>query len=890
MSVALVLRTFPLRLLVVALAAAAGVLATGLTGALPALPAVALAAGLGAALPTVALVWLALAIHRTTRSFGACRGSGFLGMGVLAGAVTAAALPRLPVGLRPVVALGGLVVTAGLFLLGLLLLPGIATTAVARLRRGFDGLGIGLSLSLLGWVTLPTVGAAHAYGYAVVTVVAACLSVTTVTVLRATRHRPAARYCGAGAGLAVVGLGALALAVEARAPGEAVLLAGVPLAAGPVLSWLGARRTGTIAAVHPADGDGSLAAHPMLALPVGAAVLATAYHLAVVGPLDRTAVVLALAVGSVLVLREILAAADVRRYARRLAHQEAHFRALVTGSSDVTMVLCEDLVVRWQSPGAARRLGLLDRDVLGRPFVDLVHPDDVASVADQLRAIVSRRPGGAEPVPDDALAGGREGGAAPALIVARLIDGAGSTRETESTVSDQRDAPAVGALVVHVRDVGERRRLERSLHRLTRTDQLTGVANRAEFLRVARDRRAARGRPAALLVVGLHGVSAINDLRGRQVGDAVLVEAALRLRGQVGPDDAVGRLGGGEFALLTLDGPVEAYALGARVLSVLAPPYQLPGGAVQLDASVGLTELVAEEDAEEAVRRADLALHRADQLGRNRIEWFDESLEEQLLRRMDLERELPGAAGRGELDLVFQPMVDLADGRTVGVEALLRWRHPVLGTVLPGEFVPVADRLAVGGEIAQWVWQVGCRQLARWRELGHELWLAINVSGRQLGGAGFVTVATAALRAHRIRPERVCVEIAEAEIGDDAATVITQLGRLRVLGVRTAVDDFGAGHVPLAQLRRLPVDLVKIESGIFAPPPGRPPTPPVVAAVVDLARRLGVAVVAEGVETPAQLDLVRGAGCRYGQGYLWARPGPAERLEAYLETHRSASR
>jgi EAL domain-containing protein (putative c-di-GMP-specific phosphodiesterase class I) len=269
------------------------------------------------------------------------------------------------------------------------------------------------------------------------------------------------------------------------------------------------------------------------------------------------------------------------------------------------------------------------------------------------------------------------------------------------------------------------------------------------------------------------------------------------------------------------------------------------------------------------------------------VEWYDAYLEEQLVRRLDLERELPGAVARGELDLVYQPVLDLTDRQPVGTEALLRWRSPVLGTVLPAEFLPVAEDLDVVGELGCWVLDRACRQLAAWSLGGRQLWMAVNVTVRELAAPDFVPRTAAVLEAYGVSPDRLVVEVAEPRVAAELSTVVARLAGLRSLGVRTALDDFRAEQASLAQLRRLPIDLLKVGPQLVDPAEPRRPLIDVVVAVGD---RLGLDIVAEELESPGLVDGARRAGCRYGQGFALARPATAERVEAYFEEFPSTSR
>ncbi len=836
-----------------------------------------LAAGVGlvAVWATALLVRTALAIHHDEGVFNACRGAGLIGMGALATGLTPAVALLGPATARAPLAAVGTAVATVLFAVGTVLLPGAATSVAIRLRRGFDGLALGISLTFAAWL-MPPVGRTPPAALAASLCAAAGIAVIVVTVLRAAAHRRAAVRCGAGTVATIVGLYVQVVLLAHGVGGPVAVLSAVLVVVGLGLAVNGATRLEPVSpgAVDP-EQEKHLAGYPLLALPVAVGVIAALYHLVTVGTLDRTAMALGIAMVSVLTLRELLAVSDIRRYAGRLADQEAHFRSLVAGATDLTLVLDDGLVVRWQSPAAARLFGLADADVLGRAFAELVHPDDVADVRSVL---------------DDVLCGKQPAGP-PALVTARLRDGFGMWRDTESTITDQRGVPEVAALVVHVRDVGERKHLERALHTLSYTDQLTGLANRRSLMRELAERRQVPGRPGTLLVIDLHGLAEINDVRGREVGDAVLVEVGRRLRALAGEHDVAARLGGDEFAVLTGEGAVLAYALGTRLVTSLVAPYMMPGTIVPLHASVGLAEVSAGVGIDDVLRQADLARKRARQLGRDRVEWYDTDLEAQLNRRMDLEREITGAAARGELDLVYQPVQSLRDGRTVAVEALLRWRHPQLGTIMPAELLPIAASVGVAGDIGEWVVDAACRQLAAWSVLDPGLSLSVNVAPRELLAPSFPSRVGAALLAHGINPERLVVEVAETWVAEDVPAVVAALAALRKLGVRAALDDFGAGQASLAHLRRLPVDMLKLDRSLVNVPVDRSTIggQAVLDVVVSLGRRLGLEIVAEGLETTEQVDRARAAGCPYGQGYALQPPSPAERVEAYLEEHRTAS-
>jgi diguanylate cyclase (GGDEF)-like protein/PAS domain S-box-containing protein len=852
----------------VAPVAGALVLLAAVAGLVPAPAGIAIGVGGVALWATVVLVRTALAIHHRDGAFAACRGAGFIGMAALATGATAVLFYVEPPGQGIWLAVG-VGVVAALFVLGTMLLPGAATSAAVRLRRAFDGLGLGVALGFAAYLVRPLRDTPYAT-LACTLCAATGVSIVTVVVLRARLHRPAALRCGAGAIVVIVALSSAADVAVSGLDHRIVALLGLPIVAGLGLVVEGGSRRHAPESIKPREQDLYLSGYPLLAVPAGIGVLAAIYHLLVLGRFDQVAIILGICMVAVLTMRELLVVSDIRRYTGQLRTKEAHFRSLVAGATDLTLVLDEKLTVRWQSPAAARLFGLADSEVVGRRFTELIHPEDAASAQAGIEALLS----------------GEHDEGPPALLNARLRDGHGVWRDTESTVADQRSVPEVAALVVHVRDVGERLRLERTLHKLSYSDQLTGLANRRALMRDLLAYRRRAGQQGTVLVIDLHGLAEINDSKGRETGDAVLIEVARRIRSLLADEDVAARLGGDEFAVLTADGAVLAYALATRIVTLLMEPYRLPGTIVELHTSVGLAELAGGRDSEEVLRHADLARRRAHQLGRDRVEWYDTDVEIQLHRRMDLERELPGVVERGELDLVFQPVVSLRDEQPVGVEALLRWRHPKLGTILPAELLPIARAVGCTAELGEWVLDAACRHLSGWTSGNNEYWLSVNVAPRELLTARFPEHVAEILRRHALEPERLVVEVQETWVADDVPAIVASLAGLRKLGVRAALDDFGAGQASLSHLRRLPVDMLKLDQALVNTPVEPSVGPAVIDVVVSLGRRLGLEIVAKGLESAEQIERARRAGCLYGQGFALARPAPAERMEAYLDTHR----
>jgi diguanylate cyclase (GGDEF)-like protein len=421
-----------------------------------------------------------------------------------------------------------------------------------------------------------------------------------------------------------------------------------------------------------------------------------------------------------------------------------------------------------------------------------------------------------------------------------------------------------------------------AVHRATH-DELTGLPNRALVLDRLEHAMARGGRTGAevyVLFVDLDRFKAINDSLGHSVGDDVLQLAARRLVDAVRPSDTVGRLAGDEFVVVCEDISAEhALHMAERVCANLADPISLYGRDMALTASVGLATAFPAHNAsaEDVLRDADVAMYRAKERGRARIEVFDETIRAQMLARIEMEHALRRAITAGELRLHYQPVVDAASGRLVALEALVRWEHPERGLLYPDTFIPLAEEAGLIIPLGRWVIEEACRQLAEWRAARSRLGrvrVAVNLSARQFADSGLLDLIAHALYAHRLPGSSIGFEITESVLMEEAATTVETLRKLKELGVHLAIDDFGTGYSSLSYLQRFPIDTVKIDRSFVEHMGEDGENDVIVAAVVSLARALGLDVVAEGVETTAQFEALRRLGCTVVQGYLFGRPQP----------------
>ncbi|MDQ1436822.1 MAG: hypothetical protein QOK43_451 [Acidimicrobiaceae bacterium] len=418
-------------------------------------------------------------------------------------------------------------------------------------------------------------------------------------------------------------------------------------------------------------------------------------------------------------------------------------------------------------------------------------------------------------------------------------------------------------------------------------DELTGLPNRAlvlDRLGHAMARVAREDGHVCVLFVDLDRFKSINDSLGHSVGDEVLVRVAERLHMAVRPSDTVGRLSGDEFVVVCEDLAVaDAMRIAERVADAVSAPIQLYGRDLVLTASVGLASAHPTAKAEDVLRDADVAMYRAKERGRARIEVFDETIRAQMLARIEMEQALRRAIAGGELRLHYQPVIDTESARLVAIEALVRWEHPEFGLLAPDLFIPLAEEAGLIIPLGRWVIEEACRQLAVWRAecspLG-SVRVSVNLSARQFGDAGLVELVRSTLQAFRLPGSSIGFEVTESVLMDEAEAAAETLRRLKGLGVHLSIDDFGTGYSSLSYLQLFPVDCVKVDRSFVARMGDGGGNDVIVSAVISLARALGLDVVAEGVETEAQWRALSSLGCGSVQGFLFSRPKPPSELAA----------
>jgi diguanylate cyclase (GGDEF)-like protein len=478
-------------------------------------------------------------------------------------------------------------------------------------------------------------------------------------------------------------------------------------------------------------------------------------------------------------------------------------------------------------------------------------------------------------------------------LAARLSENIGGARAAafETEFSDgrviavsQRPMPD-GDWVATFEDVTEQRRAQARIIHMARHDGLTNLPNRYAFrerLQDAIEESAASSSMLAVMCVDLDNFKEVNDTLGHPVGDALLCAAAERLTACIRETDMVARFGGDEFAILqpSIGRAEEAEGLAERLVEAMRKPFQLNGELVYVTGSLGVALSPTHgDDPDVLLKNADLALYAAKAEGRRTFRFFEPEMEERLSSRHAMERDLRQALEAGQFDLHYQPVVHLRTMKVTGFEALLRWKHPVRGSVPPSIFIPIAEDAGLIAEIGRWVLRQACADAVRWPP---HLKVSVNLSAAQFAHGDITADITDALRSASLRPERLIVEITESLLLIDNKGTLDTLKRLKALGIEIAMDDFGTGYSSLSYLRNYPFDRIKIDRAFVSTASQGEQAGAIIQTIVHLGRSLGMTTVAEGVETEKDLNMVLAAGCSEGQGYLFSPAVPRDQVFALL--------
>ncbi len=563
---------------------------------------------------------------------------------------------------------------------------------------------------------------------------------------------------------------------------------------------------------------------------------------------------------------------DRRRAEDALRASEERFRSLVQNAADLITILDREARVVYHSPASQRLLGFAPSERVGTPGFELVHPRDRPRI-EALFAELLENPRRSR------------------RIEVRMRHADGSWRMHEAKITNLLQNPAVDGVVVNSRDVTDRRQAEARLRHDALHDALTGLPNRTLFMDRLEHCLNRRSRDAhyrcAVLFLDLDRFKMVNDSLGHAAGDRLLVQAGRRLKGCLRPNDSLARLGGDEFAVLLDDvGDASvAVKVARRIRRELETPFELEGREVYSSASIGIA-VSGDAGPEEVLRDADTAMYRAKSRGRAAHAIFDERMHGQVRAQLQLETDLRQALELGQLEVFYQPIVTLPAGALAGFEALVRWRHPERGLLLPGEFMPLAEETGLVDAVGGQVLEEACRQMKAWNDLRaprEPLLISVNLSNRQFRRPGLCAQLGRVLEASGLAGDRLAVEVDEAAVAGETEVVLETLVKIKQLGVRLSLDNFGSGTGSLSLLHRLPFDHIKIDRWFVLHAGTEAGSDELLEGILTLCRGRRLATVAEGVETAGQRRKLVELGCGFAQGFLFSEPVDRRRAETLLE-------
>ncbi|MGE0357804.1 MAG: EAL domain-containing protein [Burkholderiales bacterium] len=555
---------------------------------------------------------------------------------------------------------------------------------------------------------------------------------------------------------------------------------------------------------------------------------------------------------------------------RALEASEARFRVLTESGLDLISVIAPDGSILYQSAALRHLLGFDPADTLGRNVFDLVHREDVEPVRAAFARIV-------------------ETGQFREPLEFRIRHRDGQWRAFESLGTNCVDNPHIRGVVFSSRDVTDRKAIQQRIQHLAYHDNLTGLPNRGLLQdrlahSIARAERS--GRKVAVMFIDLDNFKNINDTLGHDVGDELLRQVARRLAECVRAGDTIARQGGDEFIVLldNLEDGRGASVVAQKILTRLRAAFALGGTEQHVSGSVGIAVFPEDgRDAQTLMKNADTAMFHGKGIGKNTYQYFTSQMNVAVKRRMTLESALRRAVLQKDFVLHYQPQVNLETGAIVAVESLVRWKTEDSGTVMPGDFIPLAEETGLINEVGEWVLREACRQNKEWQDRGlAPRRMAVNLSARQFADKTFLDTVIRVLQDTGLDPKWLELEITESQVMRQTEGMILLLNRLSEMGVHLAIDDFGTGYSSLSYLKRLPIQKLKIDQSFIRDITVDPNDAAIVVAIINMARSLDLETIAEGVETQGQLALLQAKGCRVGQGFYFSAPIAAENVYVLL--------
>ncbi|MBA4143250.1 MAG: EAL domain-containing protein [Nitrosospira sp.] len=548
---------------------------------------------------------------------------------------------------------------------------------------------------------------------------------------------------------------------------------------------------------------------------------------------------------------------------------KAQLAAIVESSYDAIIVKDLDGIITNWNAGAERIFGYRADEIIGSSISRLIPPDRVEEAARIMSFI-------------------KQGRLTEHFETVRLGKG-GKAIDVSVTISPVKDSAGnIIAASKVARDITQRKESQERIRYLAHYDSLTGLPNRAllaDRMRIAIGNAARYSYRLALLFVDLDRFKLVNDSLGHDVGDKLLKIVAERMQSVGRQTDTISRVGGDEFIVLLsqIANAEDAARIAEKLIAALSQPYTIEEHELVVTASVGISIYPdSGKDTGTLLRNADASMYSAKEAGRNRYHFYSEDLTSGASERLNLERDLRGAVEREEVFVVYQPQIELATGRVIGAEALMRWRNPKRGLVSPASFIPLAEDTGLILSLGEHILRESCLQARQWRDSGAKVIVAVNVSAVQFRQKNFTGVVLGVLADTGLPPKCLELEVTESVVMQGVESVVHKMRILDNHGIKVAIDDFGTGYSSLSYLRQFPVDRLKIDQSFIRDLPDNTDATAIVCAIVGMGRSLGLRVIAEGVETEAQANFLQSIGCEEGQGYLYAKPMEANDFKVWL--------